>query len=98
MKLGGPVKEKCLCITVALGPFESKVLYLHIATAVRDLFESKVLYTLQLQKGPKQVPRLPSLKLIIVYNPDNDRIWEYETGWTHSASSDMHTFSPDVRM
>jgi len=25
VKLGGPLKEKCLCITVILGPFESKV-------------------------------------------------------------------------
>jgi len=33
-----------------------------------------------------------------VYNPDNDLIWGYETDWTHSASSDVRTFSPDVRM
>ena len=33
-----------------------------------------------------------------VYNPDNDLIWEYETDWTHYASSDICTFSPDVRM
>jgi len=31
-------------------------------------------------------------------DPDNDLIWGYETDWTRSASSDMRTFSPDVRM
>ena len=25
-------------------------------------------------------------------------LWGYETNWTRSASSDMRTFSPDVRM
>jgi len=44
------------------------------------------------------MPRLPSLKRTTVYNPDNDLTWEYEAVWTRSASSDMHTFSPDVRM
>ena len=48
--------------------------------------------------GPRQMPRLSSPKQIIVYNHDNDLIWEYETDWTRSASSDMRTFSPDVRM
>ena len=33
-----------------------------------------------------------------VYNADNDFIWKYETDWTRSASSDMRTFPPDVRM
>jgi len=33
-----------------------------------------------------------------MYSPDNDLIRWYETEWTRSASSDMHTFSPDVRM
>jgi len=33
-----------------------------------------------------------------MYNPDNDLIRWYETEWTRSASSDTHTFSPDVRM
>ena len=41
---------------------------------------------------------LPSRKHTTVSNPENDLIWEYETGWTRSASSDMRTFSPDVRM
>ena len=29
---------------------------------------------------------------------DNDLIWGYENNWTRSASSDVRTFSPDVRM
>jgi len=33
-----------------------------------------------------------------IYIPDNDLTWEYETDWTRSASSDMRTFSTDVRM
>jgi len=45
----------------------------------------------------RQMPRLPSLKHTTVYDPDNDLIWEYETDW-RSSSSDMRTFSPDVRM
>ena len=55
-------------------------------------------YHIRLQRGPGQVLRLPSLKHITVYNPDNDLIWEYETDCTRSASSDMRTFSPAVRM
>ena len=78
---GGPFKEKC--ITVALGPFESKVGYF--------AYYSR-------EGGPRQVPRLSSLKHTAVYNPDNDLIWEYQTDWTRSASCDMRTFSPDVRM
>ena len=39
--------------------------------------------------GPRQVSRLPFLKHITVYNPNNDLIWEYETDGTRSASSDM---------
>jgi len=31
-------------------------------------------YHIQLQRGPGQVLRLPSLKHITVYNPDNDLI------------------------
>jgi len=31
----------------------------------------------------------------LLYNPDNDLIWEYETDWTRSASFDMRTFSRD---
>jgi len=49
-------------------------------------------------RGAREVLRLPSLKHTTVYNPDNDLIWEYETDWTHSASSDMPTFYPNVRM
>ena len=48
--------------------------------------------------GPRQVLRLPFLKHTTVYNPDNDLRWEYETIWKRSASSDMRTFSPDVRL
>ena len=113
VKLGDPLKEKRLCITVTLGPFE--VRYLHITTAVGESFESKVdhLYitvavgplweqgTLHItveKDGRRQVPRLPSLKHITAYGPDNDLIWEYETDWTRSASSDTRTFSPDARM
>jgi len=33
-----------------------------------------------------------------MYNSDNDLVWEHETDWTRSASSDMRSFSPDVRM
>jgi len=33
-----------------------------------------------------------------VYDLDNDLIWWYEIDWTRSASSDLCTFSPDVRM
>ena len=42
VKLGGPLKEKCLRITITLGPFGSKVQYLHITTVVGGPFESKV--------------------------------------------------------
>jgi len=38
VKLRGPLKEKCLCIIVTFGPFESEV---HITTAVGGPFESK---------------------------------------------------------
>ena len=47
--------------------------------------------------GTRQVPPLPS-KRTTVYNPDNDLIWEYETDWTNSGSSDKRTFSSDVHM
>jgi len=47
--------------------------------------------------GSRQVLRLPSLKHTTAYNLDNDLMLEYETNSTRSASN-MHTFSPDVRM
>ena len=65
----GPLKEKCLCITIILGPFESKVCthcnycwgpletnvpYLgHSLQFLLGPFESKLLYTLQLQRGAR---------------------------------------------
>jgi len=68
VKLRGPSKEKCLCITVTLGTFESKVfthynccwellwkqssLLIHYVCC-RGPLESKVLYTLQLQWGAR---------------------------------------------
>jgi len=50
-----------------------------------------------LNRGPKVSASL-AFPHIAVYNPENDLIWEYETDGTRSASSDMHTFSPDVSM
>jgi len=50
------------------------------------------------EQGPEQVSCLSSLKHTTVYNPDKGLIWEYETDWTRSASSDMRTVSPDVRV
>jgi len=75
MKLGGPLKEKCLCITVAVGP----------------LWKQGTLHITVAKGSPRQTPRLPSLKHTTVHSPvpDNDLIWEYETDWTSSASSDM---------
>jgi len=103
----GPLRKQSslLYVTVAVVPHWRQGT-LHITVAIGGPFEGRVLNydvvrnTLRgLKKGgPRQVPRLPSLKHTPVYNPDNDRIWEYETDWTHSASSDMCTVSPDVRM
>jgi len=91
VKLWLPLKEKCLCITVTLGPFESKVFthynccwgpfeskvaYLYITVAVGH-FESKVLYTLQLQRGargkwmaclPSNTPLYITLTMILYEN------------------------------
>jgi len=50
------------------------------------------------KRGRGRLPHLPSFKHTTTYNPDNDLIWEYETDWTRSTSSDMRTFSPDVHM
>jgi len=65
VKLGNPLKEKCLYITVNLGsfeskvfthcnccwgPFESKVAYLYVTVAVGPI-DNNVLYTLQLLLG-----------------------------------------------
>jgi len=63
------------------------------------IFTRKIPWWGPLKSGvPRQVSRLPSLKHTTVYNPDNDLIWECETDWTRSASADMRSFSPDVRM
>jgi len=43
VKLGGPLKEKCLGITNTLGPFENKV-FTHYNCCWEAPFESKVAY------------------------------------------------------
>jgi len=113
VKLGCPFEEKCLCITVTSGPFESQVFthcnccwgtfeskvdHLCITVAVGFLWEQGTLHITVEKDGRMQVPRLPSLKHTTAYGPDNDLIWEYETDWTRSASSDTRTFSPDACM
>jgi len=111
--LGGPLKEKSLCITVTLGPFESKVfthgnccwgplwkqssLLIHYSCCWAPL-KARYFTHYSCKGGPSQVPRLPSLKRTTADNSDTDLIWEFETDWTRSASSGMRTFSPDVRM
>ena len=72
MKFGGPLKEKCLCVTVTLGsfeskvfthytavggPFESKVAYLCITVAVGPLWKQGTLHITVAKGGPRQVPR-----------------------------------------
>jgi len=101
VKLGGPLKEKCLCITVPLDTFKSKV-FTHYNCSWGPLWKQSTLFIINYSccwatlkarhfthyscKGvPRQVPRLPSLKHITAYNHDNDLIWEYETAWTRSV-------------
>jgi len=113
VNLGGPLKEKC--ITVSLGPFESEVFtrynccwgplwkqsspLIHCNCCWAPLKARQATLHITDAKGDRrQVPRLSSLKHTTVYNPHNDLLWEYETDWTRSASSDMLTFPPDVRM
>ena len=64
---------------------------------MRNIYARKTLRGGPKKGGARQVLRLTSLKYTTVYNPDN-LIWEYETDWTRSASSNMRAFSPDVRM
>jgi len=111
-KLRSPkLKYESLEISEVRGPFERKVLMhysyfgplwkqssLLINCCWAPLKRRQATLHITIAKGsPRQVPRLPSLKHTTVYNPDNDLIWEYETDWTRSASSDMRSFLPDVR-
>jgi len=82
--VGLPCKEEYLHITVVVGDlFESRVAYFHIAVALGGPSEGRVLNYDVVRKylggalkleWARQVPRLPSFKHTIVYNPDNDRI------------------------
>jgi len=81
VELGVPLKEKCLCITVTLGSFESKAFtyynccwgplwkqtaFLYITVAVGPLWKQGILHITVAKRGPRQMPRLPSLKHTIV--------------------------------
>jgi len=87
-----PLKEKC--ITVILGPFESKVFshynccwgpiwkqsspLIHCSGCCAHLKARYATLHITVAKGgPRQLPRLPSLKHTTVYKPDNHamRIW-----------------------
>jgi len=86
--VGGPFESRVsyLHIAVALGgPLEGKVLnygvvrkilYKRIiifSSKMRNIFARNT-FRGPLNRGAKQVPRLPSLKHTTIYNPDNDLI------------------------
>ena len=96
--LGGPFQGRVLNYEYGV---VRKILYERIINLSRKMWNIYAQNTLRVtlkRRGPRKVPRLPSLKHTTLYNPDNDLIWEYETDRTRSASSDMGSFSPDVRM
>jgi len=68
------LKEKC--IAVIWGPFINRVAHLYIAVAVGPHLKARqaTLHVTVAKGGPRQVPRLPSLKHTTVYDPDNDLI------------------------
>ena len=96
----GPLwKQGIYSLQLLLGaPLESKVAYLYITGAVAPLWKQGTQHITVAKRAPRQVPRLPSLKRTTGYSPDNDLILQYETDWTQPTSSDMRTFSLDVRM
>jgi len=51
VKLGDSLKEKCLCITVTLGPFESRSL--HITTAVGAPLKARYFVHYSCKGGPE---------------------------------------------
>ena len=77
MKLGGPLKEKCITVTVFWAPWKQSSPLIHCSCCWAP-FESKVGYFAHYscKGGPRQVPRLPSLKHTTVYKPDNDLVYE----------------------